>query len=182
MIRLVPLGVAELPDFAALHAGFGGCYCAVWTRFGPDWAERCAKGTNLAATEADVRAGRKPGFLVYEGDALVGWTGAGPRAELPSMATRLGSRLGRPDAWAIGCLAFPAEARGRGLADATVEAVVAEARAAGAAFIEAFPTRPWDEPRSYRGSERLYARHGFTVVASDPDGGSEILLMRRYCG
>lgn len=81
--------------------------------------------------------------------------------------------------WAVGCIAIDPAHRGRGLADRVVAAVVARATAAGAAAVEAYPTRPYDEPRSYRGSERLYARHAFEVVGAEPDGDSSILLMRR---
>jgi hypothetical protein len=59
-----------------------------------------------------------------------------------------------------------------------VEAVVEEARKSGAEAVEAYPTRPWDEARSYRGALSTYERLGFRLVAAEPDGASEILLMR----
>ena len=48
--------------------------------------------------------------------------------------------------------------------------------------MEAYPTRPWDEPRSFRGSEATYRALGFEVVGSEKDGASEILLMRLVLG
>lgn len=183
-LRLEALGPDGLDAFAELlgRPDFGGCFCAVWTHFGPDWGTRCADPSrpNLVATRHDVDAGRKPGFLVWRDRELVGWTGAGPRSELPALATRLGSR--RSDAsgaWAIGCLAIPRAYRGQGLADDIVDALIARARSGGAACIEAFPVRPWDERRSYRGSARLFTRHGFREIAAEADGDFEILLMRR---
>ncbi len=80
--------------------------------------------------------------------------------------------------WSIGCLALRADCRGAGLASRVVQAVVERARNAGASAIEAYPTRPWDEPRSYRGGHRLYARLGFLEVGSERDGESEVLLVR----
>jgi len=179
-VHLVPVGVAELPDFFALHdrSCFGGCYCAVWTRFGDDWAQRCAARTpNRDAMEARVQAGHHIGFLARADDRTVGWTGAGPRHCFPGLASRAGARAHVPDgaSWIIGCLAFHPEARGRGFADTTVAAVVQLAHDAGAACVDAFPVRPWDEPRSYRGSERLYARHGFDEVGAE----REVVVMRR---
>ncbi|MCA9570232.1 MAG: GNAT family N-acetyltransferase [Myxococcales bacterium] len=171
-----------LPAFGRVlgSPGFGGCFCAVWTDFGPDWSARCSDPSrpNLALTEASVRAGRRPGFLLVRDGANVGWLGGGPRAELPAMATRLASRRGREDAWVIGCLALLPEARGSGLASEAVRAFVEIARSAGAPVVEAFPTRPWDEPRSYRGSERLYRSLGFEEVLAEPDAESAILLYR----
>ncbi|MEZ4322291.1 MAG: GNAT family N-acetyltransferase [Myxococcota bacterium] len=198
----MPLTADRMEAFAGLlgHADFGGCFCAVWTHAGPGWGTRCrdAARPNLAATRQDVASGRKPGFLVFEGPELVGWTGAGPRSEFPRLHERLGARLSdRTDAWIVGCFALPAAARGRGLADAILDGVIARARAEGAGCIEAFPTRPWDEPRSYRGSEALFLRHGFEEIGAEADGDSrtvaasggpgpslrdrdsQILLMRR---
>ena len=183
-VTLIPLEPSLLPAFEDLLGGsdFGGCFCAVWTSMGPDWGARCGAPArpNLARTKADLRAGREVGFLVMRGGVHVGWTGAGPRDQFPLLGSKRGSRLSdRDDAWGIGCLAIPAAHRGQGLADAIVEAVAQRARSRGAGCVEAFPVRPFHEPRAYRGSERLFARHGFTVVGLEEDGEHAVLLMRR---
>lgn len=184
-VRLEALAPGGLGDFADVLGGpeFGGCFCAVWTAHGPDWEARCADPArpNLAVTRRRVEDGAHTGFLVRDGGALVAWTGAGPKTAFPMLATKLGSRLtpSTADVWAIGCIAVREGHRGCGVPDRIVEAVVALAAEAGASAVEAYPTRPWDEPRSYRGSERLYARHGFEVAGSEPAGDCEILLMRR---
>lgn len=185
MLRLVALTPERLAEFGELLGGsdFGGCFCAVWTAFGEDWAARCAdpQRPNLVTTSDRVHQGHHVGYLVYEGQALVAWTGAGPKQGFPLLETKLGSRLlpMAPEVWSLGCVAVAASARGRGLSERVVEAVIAEARAAGAAALEAYPTDPWDEPRSYRGAASTYARLGFEVVGRDPEGEGAILVVRR---
>lgn len=184
-IELVALDVDGLPAFAALlgRPDFGGCFCAVWTAFrdGSDWQRRCADGArpNLEETRSRVERGEHVGFLVRRGGALVGWTGAGRKSSFPALATRLGARLtpATDDVWSIGCIALPAEQRGQGLAADVVRAVIALARSDGGRAVEAYPTRPWDEPRSYRGAESTYRRLGFVETGAESDGSSEILLL-----
>lgn len=57
--------------------------------------------------------------------------------------------------------------------------MVERARSAGARVVEAYPVRPWDEPRSYRGHHRTYLGLGFREIAAERDGGAEILLLQR---
>lgn len=183
-VTLVVLTPAEIDAFVTLHdrACFGGCYCAVWTELGPDWGERCrARTPNRVSTMERVQRGEHVGFLVLEEGEVVGWTGAGPRLSFPRLHERKGARRfpNDPSDWILGCFALAPEHRGRGLAHRIVEAVLEHARSAGASGVDAFPVRPWDEPRAYRGAESLYAAHGFEVVGSEPDDQSEVLVMRR---
>lgn len=183
LISLLPLTPDRLDDFAALLGSpdFGGCFCAAWTHHGPDWVSRCGDPSrpNLGLTRADVLEGRKPGFLVEEDEEVVAWTGAGPRPEFPLLASRLGTRRSEHTGhtWFVGCLAIREAHRGRGLSEAMVRAVTEEARRAGAQRVEAAPTDPWDEPRSYRGALSLYRRLGFVEVCREADGDSEIVLV-----
>ena len=180
-LELRPLGTDELSSFACLLGGaeFGGCFCAVWTSFDDTWVARCRDPSrpNLALTRRDVEAGRKAGFLVYHEGELIAWTGAGPKTEFPAMATRHGGRLSSmsSDTWVVGCLAIKEAWRGKGVATAIVRAILARAAEAGAMRVEAYPTRPWDEPRSYRGALAMYDKLGFEEVGSDPDGESAIV-------
>lgn len=183
-MRLQALGVDGLPAFFDLHDRpcFGGCYCAVWTAFGPDWTQRCADRTpNRDHLRERVRAGEHRGFLVQGESGVLGWTGAGARRCFPGLEQRAGARRhpNGPDDSILGCLAVAPSARGTGLAHAVVDAVVARAAASGAVCIDAFPVRPWDEPRSYRGSERLFSAHGFVEVGSEVVGDTEVVVMRR---
>jgi GNAT superfamily N-acetyltransferase len=184
LIQLEPLGPRSLPQFADLLGGdgFGGCFCAVWTAFADDWSQRCGDPArpNLQETTRRVLAGEHVGYLVTEGDHLVAWTGSGPKTSFPLLATKLGSRLSpMADAvWSVGCVAIGPRHRGCGLSMRVVQAVIEQAKRAGAEAVEAYPTLPWDEPRSYRGAHTTFEKLGFQTVGRDQDGAAEILLMR----
>jgi GNAT superfamily N-acetyltransferase len=76
-------------------------------------------------------------------------------------------------------VAVKAEFRGKGLADQIVAAVMDLAKESRATHIEAYPVRPFHEPRIYRGTESLYRRHGFTEKTFEVDDDFQILLMSR---
>jgi|JI6StandDraft_1071083.scaffolds.fasta_scaffold632965_1 hypothetical protein len=42
---------------------------------------------NCLITKKRVEAGHHVGFLVYDGDLLVGWTGSGPKTDFPFLKT-----------------------------------------------------------------------------------------------
>jgi GNAT superfamily N-acetyltransferase len=184
VIRLVALTPDHLEPFRQLMGSdaFGGCFCAVWSAFGADWGARCADPAqpNFDETRERVLRGEHTGYLVYEDSVLVAWTGSGPTTGFALLKQKLGSRLSPagPRAWSIGCVAVRPQCRGRGLSQAVVLAVLDQARAKGASFVDAYPTDPWDEPRSYRGSRSMYLRLGFVEQARESDGDSEILWMR----
>jgi len=183
VLTLDALSTANFAAFADLlgSPGFGGCFCAVWTAFGPDWGARCrdAARPNLARTRDDLIAGRRPGFLVRRGPEVIAWTGAGPIGEFPGLASRLAARRSErtPDTWFLGCLAIAPTARGEGVGARIIARVMAEARAAGARRVEACPVDPWDEPRSYRGALSTYLRLGFREVLRESDGSSDVVLV-----
>lgn len=161
---------------------FGGCFCAVWTSYGADWEARCSDQAqpNFFNTSERVKAGEHIGYLVYEDDQLVGWSGAGPKTGFPLLKTKLGSRLSEVSnsVWSIGCIAIKSEHRGRKLADQIVATIVDKAFKSGAIAVEAYPVRPFHEPRVYRGTQGLYERAGFNEIGFDQDGEYQILLMR----
>ncbi|MEM7165759.1 MAG: GNAT family N-acetyltransferase [Planctomycetota bacterium] len=187
---LVPLAPDNLSAFQQLlgRTEFGGCFCAVWTHHDADWEACCNDPLqpNLARTREDVQSGRQAGFLVehrvapQESGEIIAWTGAGPKSEFPGLRSRLGARKSQhfTDTWCIGCMAIRADYRGRGVSSAIVAAVMAQARSCGATRVEAYPTDPWDEPRSYRGALSTYTRAGFREVCREADGESQIVLLQ----
>ncbi len=184
-ISLRALKPEGLSDFRALLGSceFGGCFCAIWSSYDNSWVSRCKDPAqpNYKITEARVLAGDNVGYLVYRDSELVGWTGSGPKSTFPFLAAKLASRLSpsTDNVWAVGCLAIKEGERGKGISEKIIAKVTDLAREAGASTIEAYPTRPWDEARSFRGSESLYRRLGFEERGKEKDGESEILLMQK---
>lgn len=183
-IFLKALTSDSLKDFRSLLGSneFGGCFCAVWTSHGDDWEKRCKDKTqpNFFITKSDLEKGRHVGFLVYSGNDLIGWTGSGPKTSFPFLKAKLGSRISpySTDTWSVGCLAVKKKYRGNGVSDFIVNAIIDEARANGAASVEAYPVRPFHEPRIFRGTHQLYVRLGFQECGSEKDGEHEVVLMQ----
>lgn len=187
-LKLQPLTANKLDVFKELLGSneFGGCFCAVWTSHGDDWSERCKDKAqpNFLITKKNVEAGKHVGFLIYDGDSLVGWTGSGPKTDFPFLKAKLGSRLSdfSSETWSVGCLAVKEAYRGKGIADLIVKAVAEEAEKNYATALEAYPTRPFHEPRVFRGTYQLYARLGFAEAGAERDGEYEIVLMNLPLG
>jgi GNAT superfamily N-acetyltransferase len=183
-VHLVPLIKDKLDVFKDLLGSreFGGCFCAVWTGFDETWEARCADKTqpNFSITRKNVESGKHVGFLVYQDDELVGWTGSGPKTAFPFLKEKLGSRLSEfsENIWSVGCLAVKEAFRGKGISELIIKAVAAEASKNGATHLEAYPTKPFHEPRIFRGTHRLYCKLGFTETTSEVDGDYAIVLMR----
>ncbi len=160
---------------------FGGCFCAVWTSFDKDWNARCQDKSqpNFFITKKNIEDNKHVGFLVYQNDALIGWTGSGPKTSFPHLEIKLASRLTNfsEKIWSIGCLALKEQYRGLGLGEKIIEAVVNEARKNKANSIEAYPVTPFHEPRIFRGTFNLYSRLGFKEIGSERDDEYEIKLM-----
>lgn len=144
--------------------------------------KRCKDPTqpNFIVTKRNIEEGKHVGYFVYQGDDLVGWTGSGRKSSFPLLNTKLGSRLSEsPETtWSIGCLSVLEKFRGKGISDRVVTAIIEEARKDKAKILEAYPTRPWHEPRSYRGGHQLYERMGFKEKTNERDDEFEILLMQ----
>jgi hypothetical protein len=183
-IRLEVLSPDTYDDFASLFTEDGsGCYCAAWRSMDSTWSSRCKDSSkpNRALTRTHVEAGGHVGFLAFDGDALVGWVGGGPKTAFPSMEReRFGARLSPfvSEAWVIGCLAWEGAGNRELGFRALVAAFIESAREARASVVEAFPVRPGDPSRTYRGSEELYSSLGFEVAGSEHDGTADILLVR----
>jgi GNAT superfamily N-acetyltransferase len=109
----------------------------------------------------------------------VGWTGSGPKTAFPFLKAKLGSRISdfAPDVWSVGCLAIKEIYRGKGLADLVVQAVIQQATDQGAKALEAYPVRPFHEPRVFRGTYTLYQRLGFQEISAEKDDEHEVVLM-----
>lgn len=187
-LRLESLTPKKLPVFRQLLGSddFGGCFCAVWTSHSDDWIARCQDKAqpNFLITKKNVEEGRHVGFLAYLSEDLIGWTGSGPKTAFPFLKTKLGSRLSdfSAETWSIGCLAVGGSFRGQGLAERIVQGVIDEAREHRAVAIEAYPVRPFDEPRIFRGTYQLYKKMGFAEAGAEKDGEHEIVLMKFSLG
>ncbi|MBT3982378.1 MAG: hypothetical protein HOE90_13550 [Bacteriovoracaceae bacterium] len=183
-VILNPLNTKKFEEFSALLSGseFGGCFCAVWRSLDDTWSARCSSEAkpNLEITRKNVDGGLHTGFLVYEDSDLIGWTGSGPKTEFPILETKLGSRLTEfsSDIWSMGCIAVKESSRGKSKSNKIIQAVINLAKLDGAKYVESYPTDPWDEARSYRGSLSQFTKLGFERFGDENDKNSKITCMR----
>ena len=187
LLRIAPLDKRRIQSFEHLLSSkeFDGCYCARWDAHAEPFEERCKNKPleNLEHTRAKVRAGKHVGFLILRDSdgAIVGWTGSGPKTSFPAMKERPGSRLGpfEDSVWAVGCLAIARSFRGLGYSRQVIEALVEEARRAGARTVEGYPVEPAGDDTAFRGTRKLYEGMGFTVAGQEQDGNYTVLRMEK---
>jgi GNAT superfamily N-acetyltransferase len=154
-----------------------GCYCE-WWHFDGDknaWLARLAHEpeTNRARLLERSRAQELLGVVAVSqaGDA-VGWMKLTFAASVPKLYAQRPYRglpclqEQRERTATVGCFLVDSAFRRRGVAAALLEAGLELARAAGAAFVEAFPRRAEGlrDEELWTGPPNLFARHGFEVV------------------
>ena len=187
-----PLTEELLDDFLAffergIPEGEWGhrCYCAAF----------CAKDntdeTGMERPEARreaavryVREGCMTGYLAYDGKdpgaAPVGWCSAGDRTACgPCFGVRwiIGGELPGTEEKAVSVFCFEVrpDRRGRHVASALLERVIADARESGCSFVEAYPLKEGEGAlENYSGHRSFYEKNGF-----EPYGETEKRLIVR---
>ena len=145
------------------HEEWAGCYC-LEGHLSPaedaackERAERREKARSL------ILAGTMHGYLLYDGETVVGWCNAGdkknfrPICEDPAYRTE-GDRIK-----VLYCMDIAPAYRGKGLATRALERVLADAEKEGCAFVEGYPLTDPDDPYPYKGPIRLYEKFGFEI-------------------
>ena len=170
--RLTP---ARMDDLAAVLRGSWGrdCWCmhprlsAADERALPGRGSRSAK--RRAAMTALARRRRAPGLLAYVDGEAVGWVAIAPRPELARIErSKATPRIDDVPVWVIPCITVRPAARGQGVATELIRAAVAYAAREGAAAVEAYPRASnarIDDDLAFFGTERLFRRAGFRVIA-----------------
>lgn len=126
-----------------------------------------------------------PGVLAYDGDEVVGWAAAAPRAELPFARSRKIPHVDDQPVWSVWCFRVRAGQRGRGIAHALLNGAVDFARGHGAPAVEGYPVdnqgKRVDLTMAYVGTRALFEAAGFTLAARTQavSGGFPRVIMRR---
>ena len=197
MSRPEELVVRELsrdtwPDFQRLFrtpGEWGACWCVYYQRAGPvpkQEREGLTPGARAERNRRDkeglVRDGRSRGVIVYEGADPVGWCQYGLADELPRIdAGRKYKALGRPSGddplWRITCLSVDRAHRRRGVAEVALDAALDSIVRGGGGVVEAYPVTRWGALSVWFGTQGMFERRGFKVVA--PFGKSNVLMRKK---
>lgn len=174
------------------NSPWGGCYCTAWqmtkeeektqlfdqlkdgfTYGGEDYIRILREIVKRQIASKALR-----GYLAYVDGVSIGWCNANDKANFPTESAN-GFQLHAPAEKrekAVVCFEIAPGYRGKGVATALLDRVVADAAAEGYAAVEGFPQAhderfEWD----YTGPVRLYEKAGFTAITKQ-DGK---VVMRR---
>jgi GNAT superfamily N-acetyltransferase len=170
-----PLTAELWPQLERLFAEGGDarwCFCTFW-RF-PDAGGRKEAERNrrlLRRLADDPPDGLPLGLLAFDGERPVGWVSLAPREHLPRLErSRLLAPVDERPVWSIVCFVVAKGERGRGIANALLDAAIDFARNHGASTLEAYPVETDGErvpgAYAYLGVSRMYEKAGFQVVAT----------------
>jgi len=192
-MEIVPASRASWEALADLFARRGGgdarfCWCLWWRIRAKDFAAS-TPAANREALRRLVEDGPPPGLVALDGGRAIGWVGLGPRPDFERIErSRVIPRTPGPTPWAIVCFVVAADARGRGVATALLDAAVEHARASGATAVEGYPVdvaaASGDRVRdtsAYVGTRSMFQRAGFRLAAptTSHSGGAPRVVMRR---
>lgn len=157
-------------------SGEAGCWCQAWR--GLD-TKALAGGRSRTELLRDQMAGDPPapGYVAYVDGTPAGWVGVGVRTETPRLAnSRTMPAIDDLPVWSIGCFRIRPGYRRRGVARTLLDAVVDEARNAGAPGVEAYPIDPQ--------GRRVEVGAGFVGIASmfDAAGFRRVLVTEGHSG
>ena len=174
-LDIQPLTPDRLPDLALLF-GQGGdpkwCWCSFFRVRNVDF-RTATPASNRRVLEDAVKStgavGRAPGLLAYHGGEAVGWVSVGPREDYERLEhSRVLAPIDDKPVWSIVCFVVARHARGKGIANALLDAAIVYARAHGATLLEAYPVDT-DGGRvpaahAFKGTIGMFERAGFDVV------------------
>jgi GNAT superfamily N-acetyltransferase len=129
------------PDLVELFAGIAPaarCWCMYW-RIGAGYRNRPDEA-NRDDLHHLVDTRRPTGLLAYEDGVPVGWCQLTPRSELPYLdRTRRTRPVDDRPVWAITCFVVRKSHRRQGITAYLIEQSLAQAKAADAQAVEAYP-------------------------------------------
>jgi ribosomal protein S18 acetylase RimI-like enzyme len=115
-----------------------------------------------------ILTGQSQGYLAYRDGEVIGWCNAGPRHLFPML--RDASRPPEDPMGVIFCFIVAPDQRGRGVANALLEAACAGLQTQGLTMAQARPLKDPSAAPNERGPLPMYLKAGFEVVNEFGDG------------
>ena len=177
--KLTPELCADYFDFfdnrAFSDRGGAYCYCT-WFHVTCTVEEHYGAGRDAmkANAAAMIKSGRLNGYLAYDGGIAVGWCNADDRAVYARLPDCCEEGEGRVKS--IVCFEIAPEYRGKGIASALLEQVIADAKDEGYTVVEAYPKlRETPDPYDYAGPIRMYEKAGFAIMR---ERGGDVVMRK----
>ena len=154
------------------HDEWSGCYCLEShlrsennVEYRPDGSAVAREDRKAVAGEL-IDSGVMTGYLVYDGALPVDWCNAGDKTAYGPIVQNDVFATVEPEpgkTMIVYCIDIAPEYRGRGVADALLARVIADAEAEGFNAVEGYPFADLSFAYQYRGPRRLYEKHGFRL-------------------
>jgi GNAT superfamily N-acetyltransferase len=185
-LTIEPATAARWADVQELLGGDGerGCWCQPWRGF----ATKSLSGgkSRPQLLREQMKTGpAPPGYLAYLGGDAVGWIGVAVRTTTPRLVnSRTIPTVDDLPVWSIGCFRIRPGYRRQGIAKALLDAVIDDARRAGAPGVEAYPINPEgrriDVGAGYVGFASMFDAAGFrrVLITNAHSGRLPRLLVR----
>lgn len=195
-VTIVPATAAEWPLLADLFAHRGGpdcrfCWCIYWRLPSKEFSASPTRA-NRERLETMVSEGPSPGMVAIDDGRAVGWVSLAPRDQFQRIErSRVIPRVDGPMPWSIVCFVVSRDVRGRGVANALLDAAVEFARRSGATALEGYPIdaaaingKRVRDTGAYVGTRSMFERAGFHLVAetASVSGGAPRVVMRLELG
>lgn len=140
------------------------CYCL--ESHLPNESEYISTEERRGKARELIQNGIMAGYLIYDGDLVVGWCNAGDKADYLPVCENEEFRtddLQKGKIKVLYCIDIAPDYQGKGLAHLILERVLSDAREEGYSFVEGYPFVDRDYIWQYRGPVRLYEKHGFEM-------------------
>lgn len=114
-----------------------------------------------------VESGVMQGYLLYDGEKIIGWCNAGDKMDYAPVTAYEGFRtieLKRGLVKIIYCIELAPDYRGKGIAHLIVDKVCGDAKEEGYRYVESYPFSDKNLEYQYHGPIYLYEKHGFETV------------------
>ena len=170
-IHMEPLTPARAEDFLRFfdhdafsdHEEWAGCYC-LEGHLRPEEEAACNKiEKRRKKAKKLILSGTMHGYLLYDGDAVVGWCNAGDKRNFLPICEDPAYHTENARIKVVYCMDIAPAYRGKGLATLAMERVLADAENEGYAYVEGYPLAVPNDPYPYKGPLRLYEKFGFEV-------------------
>ena len=148
------------------HEEWSACYC-LQSHLSKEEDEKCVRKEDRRRKAKElVRQGIMTGYLIYEGERVIGWCNAGDKFDYgPVCADEefLTDKIEKGNIKVLYCMDIAPAYRGKGIAKIVMERFLADAKEEGYLFVEGYPFSDTKRTYQYRGPVRLYEEYGFEL-------------------
>lgn len=175
------------------HEEWSCCYCT-WFHMDKEYEKRVGEEVKADGSADALRRSLKNaavtflndntlhGYLAYADGIPIGWCNANDKSafrrfDFDAEITDFIRKSGSGKIKTVVCFVIAPEYRGKGVATALLERVIADAQADGYTAVEGYPRLQYNnrEPFGYNGTMRLYEKCGFINAAQQ----GNVVIMRK---